>query len=231
MEDKRNLEQQLADKLGNRSIAPSEQAWDRIAHNREQGKNKKKKKRTVVYYYAASVVLFILFAGYFFVSDNSGTIAEPQIVNSGNTEEAIDKNTPVAVPETELLPKQNERTVVYQRNEQKANLPDVYKEKTVKAAAFYKKPEVNEGFPEISVAALPDRKILSKDEIYEQEVDYLLKNAIKEVAADKQFKTSTNDTALLKEVEAEMDDYYRQKTMKIFSLQNKTIRIAVKDKQ
>lgn len=231
MEDKRNLEQQLADKLGNRSIAPSEQAWERIARNREQGKNKKKKKRTVIYYYAASVVLFILFAGYFFVSDNSGTIAEPQIVNSGNTEEAIDKNTPVAVPETKLLPKQNEKIIVFQKSEHKTNLPGAYKEEAVATPAFYKKPEVYENLPEISVAALPDIKVFSKDEIYKQEVDYLLKNAIKEVAADKQFKASTNDTALLKEVEAEMDDYYRQKTMKIFSLQNKTIRIAVKDKQ
>lgn len=230
MEDKRNLEQQLADKLGNRSIAPSEQAWDRIAHNREQGKNKKKKKRTVVYYYAASVVLFMLFAGYFFVSNNSNTIAEPQMVNSDKTE-ATDKNMPVAVPETKLLPKQNEKIIVFQKSEHKTNLPGAYKEEAVAAPAFYKKPEVYENLPEISVASLPDIKVFSKDEIYKQEVDYLLKNAIKEVAADKQFKASTNDTALLKEVEAEMDDYYRQKTMKIFSLQNKTIRIAVKDKQ
>ncbi len=95
----------------------------------------------------------------------------------------------------------------------------------------YKNLQIDESLTKVNVAALQRIQKLTKEDLYEQEVDYLLKNAVKEIATDKLLTAPTDDTALLKEVEAEMNDYYREKAMRIFSLQNKTIRIAVKDKQ
>lgn len=231
MKDNKNLEQQLAEKLGNRSVAPSAQAWDRIARNRQQGKGKKKKQR-IAFYYAASVMLVLLSAGYFFVSGNNNDVGtEPQVVDSDKTEKIIKSAEPVMIPEPVLQPRQNNEAVVY--HEEK--LPQIdfvqRKEEEKVVATPYKDIQVNESLPEISVAALEDKQILTKEELYELQVDYLLKNAVKEVATDKLLKAPTDDTALLREVESEMNDYYREKAMRIFSLQNKTIRIVVKDKQ
>ena len=232
MKDNKNLEQQLAEKLGNRSIAPSAQAWDRIAQNRQQGKDKKKKKR-VTFYYAASVVLVLLSAGYFFVSgNNNDVITEPGVVvDSDKIEKIIKEEEPVIISEPVLQPQQNHEVVAY--HEEKLPQADfVQSRDEVKVIATpHRNIQVNESLPEVNVAALQDIKILTKEELYEQEVDYLLKNAVKEMATDKLLRAPTDDTALLREVESEMNDYYREKAMKIFSLQNRTIRIAVKDKQ
>ena len=231
MKDNKNLEQQLAEKLGNRSVAPSAQASDRTARNSQQGKGKKKKQR-IAFYCAASVMLVLLSAGYFFVSDNNNDVGtEPQVVDSDKTEKIIKSAEPVMIPEPVLQSQQNNEVVVY--HEEK--LPQIdfvqRKEEEKVIVTPYKNIQVNESLPEISVAALEDKQILTKEELYELQVDYLLKNAVKEVATDKLLKAPTDDTALLKEVESEMNDYYREKAMRIFSLQNKTIRIAVKDKQ
>jgi hypothetical protein len=229
MKDRKNLEQQLADKLGNRSIAPDGQAWERIAHNRQLGKNKKKKTR-VVLYYAASVILLLLFGSYFFMAENSETIIEPQVVNVDKTEDASDVNTTVVMPETVVQSGQTE-VITSDGVEKNTVLPDVYKAEAVMVSGPYKDIQLKESLPVVSVTVLQDKKALTKEQLYEEEVDYLLKNAIKEVAADKLLAKPTSDTALLKEVELEMDEYYREKAMSIFSLKNKKIRFAVKDKQ
>jgi hypothetical protein len=228
MKDRKNLEQQLADKLGNRSIAPNGQAWERIAHNRQLGKNKKKKTR-VVLYYAASVVLLLLFGSYFFMTENSDTIMEPQVVNIDKTEDTIDVNTTVAVPEVVVQFRQSE-VIAADRVVKSTVFPHAYKEEAVMASGPYKELQVKESLSAVGLSAiLPDKKALTKEQLSEQEVDYLLKNAVKEVAADKLLSKPTSDTALLKEVESEMDEYYREKAMSIFSLKNKKIRFAVKD--
>lgn len=230
MKDRKNLEQQLAEKLGNRSIAPTVQAWDRIALSRQQNKEKVNKKRTFVYY-AASVVLVLFSTGYFFMPRSNDAVTEPQVVTFDKTKEDVEALDPVIVPETVSVQTQTKTTVAYNKDSKQETNLVLKNEKIIVAPELYKKVLVNESLPQISVAVVQPVKVYSKDEMYEREVNDLLYNAIKEMAADKQLSAPTNDTALLKEVEAEMDDYYRDKAMKIFSLQNKTIRIAVKDKQ
>lgn len=227
-----NLEQQLADKLGNRSIAPGGQAWDRIAQNREQGKDKKRKKRTYVYY-VASIVLLLLFGSYFFMTvNNAVTIeAQPQVVNSGNTEKKIKSGDVVEDVEFALPLQHTERVAAYKITKQNvdADVVNTTREEVPMIADSYKAPETRENLPEAGVASLQPAKVFSKDERYDAEVDYLLKNAVKDIAVDKHLNTRTNDAALLKEVEGEMNEYYREKAMSIFSLKNKKIRFAVKN--
>ena len=227
MKDRRNLEQQLADKLGNRSIAPSEQAWDRIVRNREQGKDKKKKK-TAYLYYVASIVVVMFFWGYFFMLDRDDVSIETQVVSSDDQKEEVDVNAPDVVPETAVQPKQIEIAASYEV-EKNTNLSGVHKDEVRTISEPYKEVEPREILPAVSVAFLHDKKILSKEQLSEQEADYLLRNAVKEVAADKLLSKPTSDTALLKEVESEMDEYYREKAMSIFSLKHKKIRFAVKE--
>ncbi|MHA3786990.1 hypothetical protein ACX0HA_02170 [Flavobacterium hauense] len=226
MKDRNNLEQQLADKLGNRSITPSGQAWDRIVRNREQGKDKKKKKRTYIYY-AASIVLLMLFGSYYFMLENNNDVkVKPQIVTTGAQNETFDVITPDAEPETGVLPKQMEIATSYEVERYTGS--DIRKDEVATITGAYNEVEPAES-PTLAGVTLQEKRVLTKEQLYEQEVDYLLKNAVKDVAADKILSKPTDNTALLKEVEGEMNEYYREKAMSIFSLKNKKIRFAVKD--
>jgi hypothetical protein len=228
MKDKYNLEEQLANKLGNRSIAPGGEAWERIARNREQGKDKKKKKRTYLYY-AASIVLLMLFGGYFFATVNNHIEAGPQVVTSESIEKTEKIKDAVDAPEFALPGQKSETVMAHKLTEPKEDVVNRSKEEVKMIAESYRGLQVNESLPHTSVAVLAEVKTITKDKLYDQEVDYLLKNAFKEVAADKQLSKPTDNTALLKEVEAEMDEYYRDKAMSIFSLRHKKIRIAVRE--
>lgn len=228
-----NLEQQLADKLGNRSIAPSGEAWERIARNREQGRYKKKKKRAYLYY-AASVILLLLFGSYFFMAESNTVSIDtaPQIVNSGGVEKKERTGETVKEPEYTLPLKHREAVLAYKINREQnagADLANATRGKVQMITESYKSTEIRENLPEADIASIQAVKALSKDELYKAEVDYLLKNAVKDMAVDKHLNTRTNDAALLKEVEGEMNEYYREKAMSIFSLKNKKIRFAVKN--
>jgi len=228
----RSLEQQLADKLGNRSITPSAKAWERIAHNRQQGKTQKKKKRVFVYYRAAAV-FFLLASGYVFLMQNKTDviIAEPQVVGSDEvTAPVLPLEEPVVTKSVEI--KQPE-VVAYKELEIKKQSYEVVTEKQEVVSVADSEALIEGKQPEFNLHVEPIEELVAIDEaeFYEQETDMLLKEAVKDVAANKNLSNTTNDTALLKEVEAEMDEYYREKAMSIFSLKHKTIRIAVKDKQ
>ena len=230
----RNMEQQLADKLGNRSITPSAKAWERIAHNRQQGKTQKKKKMVFVYYRAAAV-LFLLASGYIFIMQNKTDviITEPQVVNGGEVKvPVLPSEEPVVSKSIEI--KETE-AVAYKEPEVsvKKQSFEIVTEKQEMASVADQETVIKKKQPEFNLHVEPIEALVSIDEaeFYEQETDMLLKEAVKAVAANKHLSNTTNDTALLKEVEAEMDEYYREKAMSIFSLKHKTIRIAVKDKQ
>ncbi|PZR07790.1 MAG: hypothetical protein DI539_23260 [Flavobacterium psychrophilum] len=230
MKDK-NLEQQLADKLGNRSITPSDQAWERIARNRQQGKQKQTNKKRMFAYYAAACLLLMFCGAYFLVSNtNEEIVTQPQVVISDSHEkgDAVVEES-FASPETVAVSGQPIRPVAYNGNEAQADLDPVNKKEVAIAIQSYSQPQPYGNGQQLAVAVLPQVKTVTKDRLYDEEVDYLLKNAIKEVAADKQFSKTTDNTALLKEVEAEMDEYYRDKAMSIFALKNKKIRFAVKE--
>ncbi|WP_417354096.1 hypothetical protein [Flavobacterium sp.] len=228
----RNLEQQLADKLGNRSITPSAKAWERIAHNRQQGKTQKKKKRVFVYYRAAAV-FFLLASGYIFIMQNKTDIiiTEPQVVGSDEvTAPVLPLEEPVVTKSVEI---KHPEVVAYKELEIKKQSYKVVTEKQEVVSVADSEALIEGKQPEFNLHVEPIEELVAIDEaeFYEQETDMLLKEAVKDVAANKNLSNTTNDTALLKEVEAEMDEYYREKAMSIFSLKHKTIRIAVKDKQ
>lgn len=224
MKDK-NLEQQLAEKLGNRSIAPSDQAWERIARNRQQGKQKQKNNKRLFMYYAAAVLVF-LFGGYWFVANTPETTPQQEVVDANKTElPTVTDNQGVAVSE----PQQSLTKETYNENcRQGVSIP-VYKKEAAVVQESDKQSPVIEKHSQLNASLLAEAKTVTNDKHYDDEVDYLLKNAIKEVAADKQLSKKTDNTALLKEVESEMDEYYRDKAMSIFALKNKKIRFAVKE--
>jgi hypothetical protein len=219
-----NLENQLRDKLGSRSITPSANAWERLSHNRQQPK--KGNKKSVIYYVAASIV-FLLVGGYAFLM-NTHTEADtvtPVIVNT------VDK--PTAPAKKAVVPQPTEAVALHA-------LPvkeDIVKQTGVSASGTRAiLPVLETATPNVSVHSAGEvavaktiisQKNISKHDIYEAEANRLLERSLNDIALQRQVSAPTDDSSLLKEVETEMDDYYRSKAMKIFALKHKTIRFAV----
>lgn len=213
-----NFEKQLSAKLGNRSIAPSGEAWQRIAHNRQQDKVVRKKNSFLKY--VAALILILAIASVWFLLPAK---------NAGVTPQVASPVKPIKTAGPSL--QQNEKISSYK--EELATLAEGISYDTLQHAkgAIATVVAVAAQPDGIEVNSIPTIEVLSKNIQYKNETDDLLNDAMKQVAASKQLAPKTNDTALLKEVQAEMDQYYRDKAMKIFSLEHKTIRIAVRDKQ
>lgn len=229
---KYNLEQQLAEKLGNRSISPSDNAWERIAFNRQQQAGKKSRKKRSLYWVAASVAV-LLIGGYFFMTTLSTPIninTTPQVVQGKDVSPAqhipndSPKQSQIANVVTE--PEYTERkTGNMLPNTKRINDTDNQDE----LAAVSNNTPLQLTPTEVT---LPETDIKAAGTVIaaaRPQEDVLLEKAMRDVAAQKQFKQTTNQEALLKEVESEMDEYYREKALRFFSLKYKKIRIVVKD--
>ena len=224
---KYNIEQQLAEKLGQQSINPSADAWERIAHNRKQEKSSKEKPFG---YYAAAVAACIILGGsLFFMTDDSSTIpaAAPTVVHADKEIKAV----PVIVPNTQFSQvvdavAAEEKARIVSKTAQMASTA-IPQEKAQEMALATAGVQIDNKNVAPAVAVVKQPMQYSK----EDEAGQLLANAYKQIGSQKQLAQPTNDTALLKEVEAEMNDYYRDKAMRFFALKHKTIRFAVRDKE
>ena len=218
-----NLENQLRDKLGGRTIAPSAAAWDRLAHNRQQPKKGKKK---FGFYFIAASLAFLLLGSYAFFMNTrpEANMIMPGVVNATAKPDAV-------VPESTVVPQKVREVVVYALPPTQKITPaaDEPAQRIFVQALDVVKNDAGITTAEgIAVAqTIIYRKNISKNDIYEAEANLLLEKSLRDVALQRQVAAPTNDTALLKEVETEMDAYYRSKAMNIFALKHKTIRFAV----
>ncbi|MFP5438769.1 MAG: hypothetical protein ACLGH8_13365 [Bacteroidia bacterium] len=227
---KYNLEEQLANKLANRSITPTDNAWERIAFNRQQQAGKKQKKKRGLFMVAA-VLLMLLTCGYFMgvVFNTENTPGKlPQMVQEDKAVKAVNAD---AMPT--VYPKLDE-VVVVARNEVKqldqqikvlaktGKDIQIRSNKTGEMPVMMPSAEIKAD----EVAIKATAPLISESRTQE---DVLLEKAMHDVAMEKQRKAATNDAALLKEVESEMDEYYREKALRFFSLKYKKIRIVVRD--
>lgn len=230
-----NIEDQLRERLGSRTIAPSGDAWERLAHNRQQ--SKKGKKKFGVYFIAASVA-FLLLGGYvvFMYLNTAVVTVAPGVVNAPSKQEVVHPVKVIApgVEETIALSiPETEHNVASPIKNNPANTPDVAGERTAAYAVEVTKNDVGgtNASALASAKAINIPKLTNTNDIYEAQAAMLLQQAANDIALQRQRAKATNDTALLKEVESEMNDYYRDKAMRFFVLKHKTIRFAVRDQQ
>lgn len=229
---KYNLEQQLAEKLGNRSISPSDNAWERVAFNRQQQAGKKSRKKRSLYWVAASVAV-LLAGGYFFMMALSTPVnvnATPQVVQGKDVSPAqhIPNDSPKQSQIANVVTEPE-----YAERKTANNLPntkpinDTDNQDQLAAVSNNKPLQLSP-----TEVTLPEADIKAAGTVIaaaRPQEDVLLEKAMQDVAMQKQFKQTTNQEALLKEVESEMDEYYREKALRFFSLKYKKIRIVVKD--
>jgi len=224
-----NIEEQLKHTLGNRSIAPSADAWERLAHNRQQ--SKKGKKKFGFFFIAASLAFLLAGGGLFTILRTDAVITSPSVVNTTIKQEATPAETIVPIRESavaindEPVTKHKTVTPAYDDSMTSAPRTQAY------ALAIDNTAGLNSHSTTATAQPIINPKAANANDMYDAQAAMLLQQAANDIALQRQKVKTTNDTALLKEVESEMTDYYRDKAMRFFVLKHKTIRFAVRDQQ
>lgn len=231
-----NIEKQLAEKLGSRSIQPGAGSWERVAFARQQPA--KKTKRRFVLTGVAAAILVVIGTLYFANSSGKGiaptgpeTIVystRPANTNpaSGETASAashsVSKKTNAVVqmgttkPQpTVILPANNLSPA--ETTAEKPGVPPVYDELVLLKSE--------------AIAAELQRRVETNQPVTDAVVDSLLRKAQREIAMERLYDAAANKpadaNALLKEAETAVDRTFRENTINLFKSKFRTIRIAL----
>lgn len=224
------FEKHIKREMRSREIKPSANAWERISEQLDHSPEAKNNK-FLWYSVAASFIGILIISILFFQSENRLIENKVQIVNT-DTNEAIDEQDPKISKEQlngeiQILEKNKISSTA---NEIQVSKEDLI-EKTIKPKNNdanlivlnddnVKKVEVNELLETTDKSIeLKIKEVLAQVDSIEQnntaltnaEVDELLRNAQEEILRDKLFKQngSVDATALLTEVENELDQSFR----------------------
>lgn len=207
------LENSFREQLNKREIQPSEMAWDRLDAMLSVAENKKPKKRTWMYV-AASFLGFILIGSLFFKQSETEIKRNDAVVTQENktrsqTEENINQNQVQGVSSSTINTVQSNQIAL--ATNQKKSKKVIVGTKTEKS-----NPEkINQVFVEESIAqeekVKPNRYIESESLLAEAETK-LQTESIKSYVAKAGVKVNSKN--LLKSVEGELDDTFREKVVR-----------------
>ena len=232
--DQDNLEQQLQRKFKERAIAPSPDAWNRVAYNRQN--NKKKSRKNILWYSAAAC--FILTAGIImFTLMRGNAVNQPEQIKVVTVPQPVParQHEPAnsATPADTFVAPASVAIVTEETNPETAiQKPVIAPVKDSITALAYATPLPKLELQKANEIAYTLTRMSQKNgQVTQQEVDSLLFSAQKEIALErlKNSKQPTSETALLNDAETEVNTTFREKALNIFKHKFKTIRIAGKN--
>ncbi len=237
------FEKYIAKKLKEREISPSADAWDRIAEKLETSPVPKKK-RYFWYGIAASFVGLLLISIFFLKKDDTLENSKIKIVNTPNGNIQLENKEKEAIIDKEgSLTLEGKKDPIVKRLD--LAKPDLDKNFGVDTNIAQQAREVLEDKDlDSKQEAIMDEKIAEvlarvnlletgdKSSLSDIEVDSLLRNAQRELLADRIFvgKGSVDATALLNEVEEELDQTFRSQIFETLKNGFLRARTAVADR-
>ncbi|KGO92207.1 hypothetical protein [Flavobacterium subsaxonicum] len=227
-----NLEDQLQRKLKERSIAPSADAWERVAYNRQL--TKKKNKKQPLWYWAAACLIIAFGIGLFAVLQNNAATTQQPIQVVVTTAQPVEPAIIAPAPAADTFVAPASVALTTQRVQHQKNTIQAPVSLPLDSVAVVNKATL---LPQIElqkateVAYALNRISQQNGQVTQNELDSLLLSAQKQIALERLKNTSepASETALLKEAETEVDMSFREKALNIFKYKFKTIRIAIKD--
>jgi hypothetical protein len=204
------MEKDFKEKLEQRTIQPSEMAWDRLDAMLSVAENKKPKRNRTWMYMAAAFLVFLLVGALFLnqEKENSGLDNNNSVVT---TEEQPQNDTEAENSETIIAPVTNEQAVAVQgtssgiQHKQAGTL-----NKSVKATQ-------NESVKNVSVVnqesiAANDKKEPANT-IQVNNAEKLLASATPAETSKKKTTVKVDPNSLLSSVEEELDDSFKDKVL------------------
>jgi hypothetical protein len=234
-----NFEKDFREKLNQRTIEPSDKAWDRLDAMLSVAEVKKPKKKNKWLYIAASIVGFLL-VGTFFFNQKKSTIEIPKntvvvkeniekksvVKPSLNAMDSIEKE--IAVSEKEPIKntgnsiKEEEKKIIQKSNKTIKNENNQIAESSV---IIKKNQETQSTNNQISIPETP------KNETADQLLNTVKKtvmaeNSVKSKSKSKsKIKINAND--LLNQVDGELELSFREKVIAKVNKNYQTVKVAV----
>ncbi|WP_282115863.1 hypothetical protein [Cellulophaga baltica] len=230
------FEEHIKEKLDERTIMPSANAWDKISGQIVSAPVKKSK--GFAWYAIAACLIGLLIASFVFYIGAENTIVLPETtIANENNEKSKELEAPIeqfVVPPVANKSKDNSLNTIVLEDKKEAKVleNEVYNSKNTVATS---NPEITEMVQrEDKVIATVHQNVFNKDEIInskikdlvaqvdalesnntvvsDAEIEALLRKAEREILADKIFKSTSNKVdamALLDEAENELDTSFR----------------------
>ena len=227
------LEKHIKEKLEERRLSPTIDAWEQVASSLNSGVEKRNKKSNW-YAIAASLIGLLIVSALYFNTDNESK-QSPQVVDVDTTvddnlevlkkPEVIDSNI---IKESEAIAQQENNIAIKKDNFSEEKLS----KKAVELAVNQKTTRVNRQLKEVLVITTPQDLIIEEKvnevlatvlhleresiQITDAEVDSLLRVAQFDILKEKMFQDNgkVDAMALLIEVEDEIDQSFREKIFK-----------------
>jgi hypothetical protein len=230
-----NFEKDFREKLNQRTIEPSDKAWDRLDAMLSVAEVKKPKKKNKWLYIAASIVGFLL-VGTFFFNQKKSTIDMPEntvvvkeniqkksvVKPSLNAIDSIEKE--IAVSEKEPIKntgnsiKEEEKKLIQKSNKTIKNENNQIAESSV---IIKKNQETQSTNNQISIPETP------KNETADQLLNTAEKTVVAENSAKPKSKIKINANDLLDQVDGELELSFREKVIAKVNKNYQTVKVAV----
>lgn len=225
------FEERLKEKLQDREIQPSKNAWSKIAAGLENEPVKRKNNKPA-YFAIAACLIGLLIASVWFFNTTTPSTTTPQVVDTDKVDDSkksiLKTNTPfkekntTVIASKEVTIEEEKNTVVKEGTKIKTPENQFKRPEQTKIAAYEKTNEqlrINQ--PEKTIIDTKLNVVMEKLALLEEnniavtdaEVDSLLRNAQQEILAEKAIKAgmSVDAMALLIEAESELDVSFRDK--------------------
>ena len=235
------LEKHIKDKLEERTIAPSEGAWDKIA-SQIKGPSTKKRTPWLIYAVAASVAGVVLVSVYFFTNE-SPMVDENQVVETETKTEVITE--PEQTTGKESMEESIEVAVIEADSKITEENPTMDSDMPISNGALVQEETKTPLKDELlinsdALIAQKVEEVVAQVELMEHahqdvtdaEVDSLLRAAQRQILTDKLFAESGSVDAmsLLAEVEDELDETFRDQIFDALKSGYLKLRTAVADR-
>ena len=238
------FEEHSKDKLNEREISPSPRAWDEISSKLDK-KQKPQKRRLFWYGIAASFVGFLVVSLWYFNAKDASINTDVKVVDA--PKEKIEENQ--INPKATNVEAEGETYVVTKESLSKEKKEPSINKKTIQdtKTAITSTDKVNldrdseklwNGPEEIIDAKIAE--VVAQVNLLEQnnvavsdaEVDALLRQAQEEIMAEQLFRedSTVNATALLMEVEGELDKSFRDQFFETLKNGYLKVRTAIADR-
>jgi len=222
-----NFEKDFREKLNNRTIEPSDKAWDRLDAMLSITENKKSKKKNKWFYIAASFVGFLL-VGTFFFNQKEQTIKVPQsvVVEDNIKKESVVKpalnsvdaiKTVIASSEQTSVPNSNNKEI---NNKQKSNTTLKNESNQVAESSIIIKNNQEK-------QSIPNQNQISKNENIDQLLNNSEKAVVAENSAKQKSKVKINADDLLNQVDGELELSFREKVISKVNKNYQTVKVAL----
>lgn len=220
------FEENMRERLEQREIKPSSDAWERIEQGLDTSAKRKSKKNYGWLLLAASFIGVLIISGKFFFSINENQ--HIQVVETPVEKIETERTTPVEQQQNELVDKESVReeiVLVQEKPTEKESRPKVKisakQKEAIAAVETSQKKETLEAPVQQKIDAEVDALITKVQEqqntgvaYSDAEIDKLLRDAQRDIISEKVFDKERNTVsaeALLYEVEEELDPSFRDR--------------------